>query len=128
MLLNLSVKTFVPQNCADKFLKVTQYMDELLQELYGLEHYNCQSIRFVRHAWCAPHSRTVHADYRRSVSRHYGHPYFHAQKTYCDGDIDSIILLLDGLVNFSRLFYQAIVEDLWMLTHSNYTYRPIGNR
>jgi len=35
----------IPQNCADKFLKVTQYMDELLQELYGLEpYYKCKSI------------------------------------------------------------------------------------
>ena len=102
----------IPQNCADKFLKVTQYMDELLQELYGLEpYYNCESISdlFGHMAMgIAPHTsgailcRIIGV---ADIKGHYGHPYFHAAKRRnCDGDIDSIILLLDGLVNFSRLF------------------------
>jgi DNA polymerase II large subunit len=35
----------------------------------------------------------------------YAHPFFHASKRRnCDGDEDSIILMLDGLINFSRDF------------------------
>jgi len=35
----------------------------------------------------------------------YGHPYFHtAKRRNCDGDEDSVMLLLDGLLNFSNAF------------------------
>ena len=35
----------------------------------------------------------------------YGHPYFHtAKRRNCDGDEDSVMLLLDGLLNFSNVF------------------------
>ena len=102
----------IPQNCADKLLKVTQYMDELLEKMYGLEpYYNCNQISdlFGHMAMgIAPHTsgailcRVIGV---ADIKGHYGHPYFHAAKRRnCDGDIDSIILLLDGLVNFSRLF------------------------
>ncbi len=39
------------------------------------------------------------------VSGCYAHPFFHAAKRRnCDGDEDSIMLLLDGLLNFSKNF------------------------
>ena len=39
------------------------------------------------------------------IKGHYGHPFFHAGKRRnCDGDIDCVLLLLDGLINFSRSF------------------------
>ena len=42
------------------------------------------------------------------IKGHYGHPFFHAAKRRnCDGDIDAILLLLDGLINFSRSFLSA---------------------
>ena len=101
----------IPQNCADKFLKVTQYMDELLQELYGLEpYYNCKSISdlFGHMAMgIAPHTSEQVPNYRRSrYQRTLRSSIFtRLKRRNCDGDIDSIILLLDGLVNFSRLFF-----------------------
>ena len=102
----------IPLNCADKFLKVTQYVDELLQQMYGLEpYYNCTEISdlFGHMAMgIAPHTsgailcRIIGV---AEIKGHYGHPFFHAAKRRnCDGDIDSILLLLDGLINFSRLF------------------------
>tara|TARA_R110002153_G_scaffold245649_1_gene401182 strand:- start:18 stop:1541 length:1524 start_codon:yes stop_codon:yes gene_type:complete len=102
----------IPLNCADKFLKVTQYVDELLQQMYGLEpYYNCTEISdlFGHMAMgIAPHTsgailcRIIGV---AEIKGHYGHPFFHAAKRRnCDGDIDSILLLLDGLLNFSRLF------------------------
>jgi DNA polymerase II large subunit len=102
----------IPLNCADKFLKVTQYVDELLQQMYGLDpYYNCKEISdlFGHMAMgIAPHTsgailcRIIGV---AEIKGHYGHPYFHAAKRRnCDGDIDSILLLLDGLLNFSRLF------------------------
>ena len=40
-----------------------------------------------------------------SAKAQYGHPFFHAAKRRnCDGDEDSIMLLLDGLLNFSDSF------------------------
>jgi DNA polymerase II large subunit len=42
------------------------------------------------------------------IKGHYGHPFFHAAKRRnCDGDIDAILLLLDGLINFSKSFLSA---------------------
>ena len=39
------------------------------------------------------------------VKGHYGHPFFHAAKRRnCDGDIDAFLLLVDGLLNFSKSF------------------------
>ena len=39
------------------------------------------------------------------VKGHYGHPFFHAAKRRnCDGDIDAFLLLLDGVLNFSKAF------------------------
>lgn len=40
-----------------------------------------------------------------SVKGHYGHPFYHAAKRRnCDGDIDAIIMLTEGVLNFSRQF------------------------
>ena len=39
------------------------------------------------------------------IKGHYGHPFFHAAKRRnCDGDIDCVMFLLDGLINFSKDF------------------------
>mgnify|MGYP003643842741 CR=1 FL=1 len=102
----------LPMNCVENLLNTTRYVDDLLVTLYGLEpFYNCESqsdligqliMGIAPHTSGAILARIVgFAD----IKGHYGHPFFHAAKRRnCDGDIDAIILLLDGLLNFSRSF------------------------
>ena len=105
----------IPMNCTEKLVNTTKYIDDLLVTLYGMDRfYNCEDYTdLVGHLimGIAPHtsgailSRIIgFAD----IKGHYGHPYFHAAKRRnCDGDIDAILLLLDGLMNFSRSFLSA---------------------
>ena len=105
----------IPMNCTEKLVNTTKYVDDLLITLYGMERfYNCETYQdLVGHLimGIAPH--TSGAILSRiigfcDVKGHYGHPYFHAAKRRnCDGDIDAILLLLDGLLNFSRSFLSA---------------------
>jgi DNA polymerase II large subunit len=105
----------IPMNCTEGLFNTTKYIDDLLVTLYGMERfYNCETPKdLVGHLimGIAPHtsgailSRIIgFAD----IKGHYGHPYFHAAKRRnCDGDIDAILLLLDGLINFSKSFLSA---------------------
>ena len=105
----------IPINCTEKLVNTTKYLDDLLVTLYQMDRfYNCERKEdLVGHLimGIAPHtsgailSRIIgFAD----VKGHYGHPFFHAAKRRnCDGDIDAILLLLDGLINFSRSFLSA---------------------
>lgn len=105
----------IPMNCTEKLVNTTKYLDDLLVILYGMDRfYNCETYQdLVGHLimGIAPHtsgailSRIIgFAD----IKGHYGHPYFHAAKRRnCDGDIDAILLMLDGLINFSRSFLSA---------------------
>ncbi len=102
----------VPQNCADDLVRVCQFTDDLLEKLYGLEpYYNVQKPEDLIGQMImgiAPH--TSGAILGRiigftTVKGHYGHPFYHAAKRRnCDGDIDAIIMLTEGLLNFSRQF------------------------
>ena len=93
----------------------TRYLDDLLVTLYGMDRfYNCETKEdLVGHLimGIAPH--TSGAILARiigfaDIKGHYGHPFFHAAKRRnCDGDIDAILLLLDGLINFSKSFLSA---------------------
>ena len=102
----------VSANCAERILKTTHYIDELLVKLYGLEsYYNCKSIEDLFGHLCmglAPHTSGAILCRLIGVAKikgHYGHPFFHAGKRRnCDGDIDSVLLLMDGLINFSKSF------------------------
>jgi DNA polymerase II large subunit len=102
----------VSRECAEVMLKTTQYMDDLMVKLYGLEpFYNCKTVEDMFGHLCmglAPHTsgailcRLIGV---AEIKGHYGHPFFHAGKRRnCDGDIDCVLLLLDGLINFSRSF------------------------
>ena len=102
----------LPENCVDKLIGTTKYLDDLLVKLYGLEpFYNCKTKEdLMGHLMMglAPHTsgailcRIVGV---ADIKGHYGHPFFHAAKRRnCDGDIDSVLFLLDGLINFSRSY------------------------
>ena len=102
----------IPQNCVDDLVRVCQFTDDLMQKLYGVEpYYNVQKPEDLMGQLImgiAPH--TSGAILGRvigftTVKGHYGHPYYHAAKRRnCDGDIDAIIMLTEGLLNFSRQF------------------------
>ena len=102
----------LPVNCSEKILATANYMDELLEKMYELDaYYNCETVNdLIGHyvMGIAPH--TSGAILARiigfaDIKGHYGHHYFHAAKRRnCDGDIDAVLLLMDGLINFSKKF------------------------
>ena len=112
-ILELRVQDVVlPMNCAENLLAATQYLDELLEKLYDQDpFYNCKNISdLIGHLGMgiAPHtsgSIVCRIIGFAAIKGHYGHPFFHAAKRRnCDGDIDAFLLLLDGLLNFSKSF------------------------
>ena len=98
----------VAKNAADYFVRTAQFVDEVLVKFYGLEpYYNCEQGRpcWATYLCIGPHtsggvlSRIIGwAD----CSGGYAHPLFHAAKRRNCDDEDAIMLLMDGLLNFSR--------------------------
>jgi len=102
----------VPHSCGDYLLKVSRFVDDLLVKYYGMEpFYNASSREdLIGHLviGLAPHTsagvlgRLIGFT---SASVGYAHPFFHAAKRRnCDGDEDCVMLLMDGLLNFSRRY------------------------
>ena len=97
---------------AEKLLETTTYIDEMLVKLYELEpFYNCEKKEdLFGHLMMGLAPHTSGAILCRiiglaDIKGHYGHPFFHAAKRRnCDGDIDCVMFLLDGLINFSKQF------------------------
>jgi DNA polymerase II large subunit len=102
----------IPYDAAEYVLRTTQYIDDLLMKYYHLEPYyhaeSIQDIVGVLLMGLAPHTSAgvlgrLVGFTKASVG--YAHPFFHAAKRRnCDGDEDCIMLLMDGLLNFSREF------------------------
>jgi len=102
----------VPETCAQYLLKASKFLDDLLSSYYGLERfYNASKSedligRLV--VGLSPHTSVgvvgrIVGFTKASVC--YAHPFWHAAKRRdCDGDEDSLSLLLDVLLNFSREF------------------------
>jgi len=111
--LELKVQDIViSENAAPYLIKVTHFLDELLEKFYGLPpFYNVKTredllghlvIGLAPHTSAGVLGRIIGA-VKAKVG--YAHPYFHAAKRRnCDGDEDSIILALDALLNFSRYY------------------------
>jgi DNA polymerase II large subunit len=112
-LCELKVQDVIPsKGCGDFMVKVAKFVDEELERFYGLESYYRVEKRseLIGHLvfGLAPHTsggilcRIIgYSDVRGC----YGHPFFHAAKRRnCDGDEDCVILALDGLLNFSKVF------------------------
>ncbi|OWP57455.1 MAG: DNA polymerase II large subunit [Thermoplasmatales archaeon B_DKE] len=100
----------IPDNAAAYLLRVAKYVDDLLVNYYKTEpFYMCRTkedligqlvIGLAPHTSGGIAGRIVGFT---SASGCYAHPFFHAAKRRnCDGDEDSIMLLMDGLINFSR--------------------------
>ncbi len=103
------------QNGVEFFMKVANFVDDELVSLYGLPpYYNVKeradligklTIGLSPHTSAGVLSRIV-----GFTEAHVGfaHPYFHtAKRRNCDGDEDSLSLLLDSLINFSKEFVPA---------------------
>jgi DNA polymerase, archaeal type II, large subunit len=100
----------VSEDCMDYLLKATQYIDDLLTRYYGVDpYYKCETRKDLIGTLViglAPHTSAgvlgrLAGFTKASVG--YAHPYFHASKRRnCDGDEDCVMLLLDGMLNFSR--------------------------
>lgn len=99
------------RKAAEHLLKVARYIDDLLHYAGMEKLYNFKSINDLLGqlvAGLSPHT------YVAVVARiigfvdaevNFAHPVFHAAKRRdCDGDEDSIMLLADVLMNFSRLY------------------------
>jgi DNA polymerase II large subunit len=112
-LLELKVQDVViPDSCVEYMMSTARFVDELLEKFYGLEAFYMLRVKqdLVGHlvVGLAPHtSGGVLSRVVGFTDAHvgYAHPFFHAAKRRnCDGDEDSIILLMDCLLNFSRSF------------------------
>jgi DNA polymerase II large subunit len=100
----------LPVEGSDYFYRVSKFVDELLAKVYDVgPYYDAKSPSdLVGHLviGLAPHTSTgmlarIIGVTDRKVG--YAHPFFHAAKRRnCDGDEDSLILLMDALLNFSK--------------------------
>jgi len=109
-LVELKVQDVVlSEGAADHLLRTADFVDDLLEQYYGLDRYYEFEERadlvgelvfgMAPHTSAAVVGRVVGFT---SAAVGYAHPYFHASKRRnCDGDEDCVMLLLDGLLNFS---------------------------
>ena len=112
-LLELKVQDVIVSKEGGEYLvRVARFVDDLLQKVYGMEPFYRASgpEDLVGHSvvTLAPHTsagvlaRIIGYTPARGA---FGHPYLvAARRRNCDGDEDSVILLLDALLNFSRAF------------------------
>jgi len=110
-MLELLPQDFIPSiRSKDHLLATCGFVDELLIRFYGMEpFYNALTeIDLVGRLaiGLAPHTSggvLCRIIGWTSSSAGYAHPLFHAAKRRnCDGDEDSIMMLMDGLLNFSK--------------------------
>ncbi|MBT59934.1 MAG: hypothetical protein CMA63_00085 [Euryarchaeota archaeon] len=100
----------VAKSAGEFFVRTAKFIDDLLVRYYDMEpYYNVDTPDdLVGHLICALAPHTSGGVLSRIIgwadcSGGYAHPLFHAAKRRnCDGDEDAIMLLMDGLLNFSR--------------------------
>ncbi|VVB99611.1 DNA polymerase II large subunit [uncultured archaeon] len=100
------------RNGAEYLFKVAGFIDDLMVKLYGMKpFYNFKKQEDIVGQLViglSPHtSAGVLVRVIGFTDAHvgFGHPYFHtAKRRNADGDEDTVILLMDGLLNFSRFF------------------------
>ncbi len=93
-------------------MRVANFMDDLLEKFYGMDRFYNVSKRedLIGHLvmGLAPHTSVsvlgrIIGFTKANVG--YAHPYFHtAKRRNCDGDEDTVMLLLDALINFSKKY------------------------
>lgn len=102
----------ISEDAGDYLFKVSKFIDELLAKYYGLSaYYNAKDRRDLVGRLAiglAPHTSAgvlVRIIGFTKLSACLAHPFVHAAKRRnADGDEDSVMLLLDALLNFSRSY------------------------
>ncbi len=102
----------VDENCGEYFLKVSWFIDDLLEKFYGVEkYYNAKTKEDLIGQYViglAPHTSAGIVGRILGYSKSklcWGHPYYiTAKRRNVDGDQDSMLLLMDGLLNFSQSY------------------------
>jgi DNA polymerase II large subunit len=110
----------IPMKCAEYFVHEAQFLDELLEKVYGLDsYYRVKRVEdLVGHIilGLAPHTSVgilgrVLGFTELNVC--YAHPLWHsAKRRDCDGDEDTLMLTLDALLNFSKMFLPAQIGGM----------------
>jgi len=102
----------ISEACGEYLMRVSHFIDDLLKNFYEMEpFYNVKTKEdLVGHlaVGLAPHTsagvlgRII--GFTKAAAC-YAHPYFHsAKRRNCDSDEDSVMLLMDALLNFSKVF------------------------
>ncbi len=110
----------IPWKAGEYFIQIAAFIDDLLVRVYKLPaYYNVKRPEdLVGHLvfGLAPHTcacilgRVVGYTDRNVI---YAHPIWHsAKRRDCDGDEDAIMLALDTLLNFSRVFLPAQIGGI----------------
>ncbi len=105
----------INSSVGDYFVNVANFVDELLEKYYGLDKfYNCEKKEdLIGHLilGLAPHTsagvvgRIIGFSDAKVM---FAHPYYNtAKRRNTDGDQDSMILMLDALINFSTRYLQS---------------------
>ncbi|MCX6801598.1 MAG: DNA polymerase II large subunit, partial [Candidatus Diapherotrites archaeon] len=100
------------EDTGEFFVKVSRFLDEELEKFYGMDrHFNAKTrhdlvgelaLGLAPHTSAAIIGRILGFTKARAC---FAHPYFHQTKRRnADGDQDSVMLLLDGLLNFSQSY------------------------
>jgi DNA polymerase II large subunit len=110
----------IPLKCAEYFVRVAQFLDELLEKVYELPpYYNVKRVDdLVGHmvVGLAPHTSVgilgrIIGFTRLNVC--YAHPLWHsAKRRDCDGDEDTLMLALDTVLNFSKAYLPAQIGGI----------------
>ncbi len=112
-IVELKPQDIIPnRSCGEYLLRVSKFLDELLTKFYKMEpFYNASNpddllghivMGLSPHTSGAVLGRII--GYTRSRVG-YAHPFYHAAKRRnCDGDEDCVMLLLDGVLNFSKSY------------------------
>ncbi len=110
----------IPTKCAEYFVRVANFIDELLVKVYELPpYYNVRQVDdLAGHliVGLAPHT-SVGILGRilgfTPLNVCYAHPIWHsAKRRDCDGDEDSLMLALDTLLNFSREYLPSQIGGI----------------
>jgi len=110
----------IPLKSAEYFVRVADFLDELLEKVYELPpYYNVKRVDdLVGHlvVGLAPHTSVgitgrIIGFTRLNVC--YAHPLWHsAKRRDCDGDEDTLMLALDTLLNFSKAYLPAQIGGI----------------
>ncbi|UCD14377.1 MAG: DNA polymerase II large subunit [Thermoplasmatales archaeon] len=102
----------ISNSCAEYFLQVSKFVDDLLVKFYGLNRfYKCRKrqdltghmvIGLAPHTSAGALARIIGFTNTQVC---FAHPFFHATKRRnADGDEDGLMLLMDALLNFSHSY------------------------